>query len=132
MSVLNLLIPVVSSVLDRVLPGDSNEIKVKRLEIENELQKALVQENVAQIEVNKNEASSTNLFVSGWRPFIGWVCGLSLAYPLFKIFADWWCTSHGMPSLPSINNTELQTILYGMLGLGGMRTYEKIKGVNSR
>lgn len=129
---LNILLPMIGSVLDRVLPGDAPEVKAKKLEIESELQKAVIQENISQLEVNKNEAASNSLFVAGWRPFVGWICGLSLAYPLVKSFADWYLVAHGMPKLPDISSEELTTILYGMLGLGGMRTFEKIKSIDTK
>lgn len=88
----------------------------------------------AQTDVNKVEAASTNLFVSGWRPFIGWVCGLGLmaqfiVAPLFT----WISTLVGHPTpFPPLDLGTLGTLLFGMLGLGAMRTTEKINGVAAK
>ena len=84
----------------------------------------------AQIEVNKTEAAHRNVFVAGWRPFIGWVCGAAFAYhfvlqPIF-VFA---LAAYGVSlELPSFDMGALMTVLTGMLGLGGLRTFEKMKG----
>ena len=84
---------------------------------------------IAQTEVNKVEAANENIFVSGARPFILWVCGFSLAYhfilqPLLAFFFS----SIGHPvNLPIFDMDSLNTILMGMLGLGGMRSFEKMK-----
>jgi len=86
----------------------------------------------SQIDVNKVEAASPSLFVAGWRPFVGWVCGSALAWNfvgepflafLVGVFA--W----KLPPLPILDNGALTTVLLGMLGIGGMRTFEKVKGV---
>jgi hypothetical protein len=79
---------------------------------------------VGQLEINKVEAAHKSLFVSGWRPFIGWVCGVGLLYnvlvqPIFDIWVD----------MPEINPDLLYPVLLGMLGMSGLRTYEKFKGV---
>ena len=79
----------------------------------------------AQIEVNKVEAASSNLFVAGWRPFIGWVCGVALAYNfVLRDLLVWWVGQDQVP--PALQMEHLMTVLVGMLGLGGMRTYEKL------
>jgi hypothetical protein len=81
--------------------------------------------------VNAIEAGSTRLFVAGWRPFVGWICGLSLGFkyiggPLLAMAA----AAAGHPvTLPDLGIGELMPLLFGMLGLGAMRTTEKIKGV---
>jgi hypothetical protein len=79
---------------------------------------------VGQLEINKVEAAHKSLFVAGWRPFIGWVCGVGLLYnvliqPIFDIWVD----------MPEINPDLLYPVLLGMLGMSGLRTYEKFKGV---
>lgn len=85
-----------------------------------------------QITVNQVEAASTSLFVSGWRPFVGWTCGAAFAYKFvlapFAVLALT-ATGHAI-TLPVLDFTEMSTILLGMLGLGSMRTVEKIKGVS--
>lgn len=87
---------------------------------------------LAQAEVNKTEAANKNVFVSGWRPFIGWTCGAALAWhfvlsPLAIFFAAW--LGAELPALPEFDMNSLMTVLLGMLGLGGLRSYEKTKGV---
>jgi hypothetical protein len=83
---------------------------------------------LAQIAVNQEEAKNDNLFVSGWRPFIGWVCGTAFAYhfvalPIFESIA----TAMGYKVvMPVFNMAELTTVLMGMLGLGSLRTVEKM------
>ena len=78
-----------------------------------------------QLEVNKTEAAHKSLFVAGWRPFIGWCCGLGLLYsvllsPLLDIWFD----------MPAIDSSILMQTMTGMLGLGFLRSYEKVKGVS--
>jgi hypothetical protein len=87
---------------------------------------------LAQIEVNKAEAASGSVFKGGWRPFIGWVCGGAFAYHfvlqpviVFAVVA----AGVDLPPLPEFDMTSLMTVLMGMLGLGGLRTYEKQKGL---
>jgi len=84
-----------------------------------------------QIEINKEEAKNSNLFVAGWRPFIGWVSGGTLAYtwvgaPLLKWVAD--LTGH-IVSMPAVSADDIMPVVLAMLGIGAMRTYEKTKGV---
>lgn len=85
-----------------------------------------------QMEINKTEAASKNLFVAGWRPFVGWVCGFGLAYaailePLMRFIAS---VNDYAGTFPIIDTTITMQVLLGMLGLGAMRTREKEKGVN--
>ena len=78
-----------------------------------------------QNEVNKIEAQHRSIFVAGWRPFIGWVCGLALLYNFILRDIIAWLSPDIMP--PALQMDHLITILLGMLGLGGLRTYEKLK-----
>ena len=85
-----------------------------------------------QLEVNKVEAASSSVFVAGWRPFIGWTCGSALAYtyiayPLLMWAQAFWFP-HINPPVLGIDNM-LYELLFGMLGMAGFRTFEKIKGV---
>lgn len=89
-----------------------------------------------QTDINKQEAGSNFLFVAGWRPFVGWVCGSALAYnyilqPLLQFGIVASGVELNIASLPILNSGELMTVLLGMLGLGGLRTYEKTLGVAS-
>lgn len=83
-----------------------------------------------QIDTNKAEAASPSVFTSGWRPFIGWICGMALAYQyLARPLAAWAfaIAGHPLPVMPGLDDS-LWELLFGMLGLGGLRTFEKIKG----
>ena len=78
-----------------------------------------------QNEVNKIEAQHRSIFVAGWRPFIGWVCGVALLYNFILRDIIAWISPNIMP--PALQMEHLLTVLTGMLGLGGLRTYEKLK-----
>jgi hypothetical protein len=87
-----------------------------------------------QMEINKIEAGSSSVFVAGWRPFAGWVCGIGLAYvsiiePVARLVA----TFVGyIGDFPAIDTTLTMQVLLGMLGMGGLRTLDKIKGVAAK
>lgn len=84
----------------------------------------------AQIGVNAVEAANPSLFTSGWRPAIGWICGAALAYQyLLRPLVSWGviAAGHPLPAMPGLDD-NLWQLLMGMLGLGGLRTFEKIKG----
>ena len=82
--------------------------------------------------INKEEAKSRNIFIAGWRPFVGWTCGLALFWhflglPVTLFITGWFNLQH--PPLPEFDMNSLMTVLLGMLGLGGMRSFEKFKGL---
>ena len=115
---------VVGKIIDKVAGH------VDKFTLDKEEKAQLIQEiNKAQIEVNKIESGSSSLFKSGWRPFVGWTCGVALCYhfvlqPLLMFVF----LAIGKPmELPIFDMTTLTTVLMGMLGLGGLRTYEKVK-----
>tara|TARA_R100001463_G_scaffold470_2_gene2119 strand:- start:573 stop:944 length:372 start_codon:yes stop_codon:yes gene_type:complete len=115
---------VVAGIIDKVAGH------VDKFTLDKEEKAQLIQEiNKAQIEVNKVEAGSSSLFVSGWRPFVGWTCGVALCYHfVLQPFLMFVLSSTGNPmELPTFDMTTLTTVLMGMLGLGGLRTYEKVK-----
>ena len=78
-----------------------------------------------QLEINKIEAAHKSLFVAGWRPFIGWICGLGLAYNVIisQVLSIWF-------AVPEVDSNLLMPVMTGLLGLGAMRSYEKTKGVS--
>jgi hypothetical protein len=79
-----------------------------------------------QAKINEIEAGHRTVFVAGWRPFIGWVCGIALAYNfVIRDLFIWALKPQDVP--PALQMEHLMTVLLGMLGLGGLRTYEKIK-----
>ena len=124
---------VVKPILDKWIPDASERLKAEQAILG--AGQAVV---MAQIEINKTEASSSSIFVSGWRPAIGWVCAGSLFYAVigfncmnwvFHVMTIWQGTQ--VPLLPPPDTTITMELLLGMLGLGGYRTYEKLKGVAS-
>jgi len=125
------LIGPVTSLLDKFIPDADEKARIAH-ELATMGEKHAQQLALAQIEVNKAEAASGSIFKGGWRPFIGWVCGVAFAYHFVLqpviLFA---VTAYGLqiPELPEFDMTSLMTVLGGMLGIGGLRTYEKKKGL---
>jgi hypothetical protein len=123
-------------VIDRLFPDPTQAASAKleliKLQQSGELANLSADVEIAkgQMAVNQAEAGG-GLFVGGWRPFIGWTCGAAFAYKFVLAPAvAFGMTAAGHPiSLPVLDFTEMSTVLLGMLGLGGMRTVEKIKGV---
>jgi hypothetical protein len=117
---LSALIGPVSAILDKVIPD-----KDLREKLSHEIATMADKQMSAQIEVNKVEAAHKSLFVAGWRPAIGWICGLALLYStiISPILGIWF-------TVPVVDTSLLTTVLMGMLGLGAMRTFEKTKGVS--
>jgi hypothetical protein len=98
---------------------------------ESELRSSLQLWDKGQTDVNAVEAANPNVFVSGWRPFIGWVCGLALAYQYVAApLLMWVATSlHIAMAAPPKLDGMLWELVFALLGMGGLRTFEKIKGV---
>lgn len=108
-----------------------NKIWPDKSEAERQQLAAAVAIVQGQIDINKAEAANPSGFTSGWRPAIGWVCALALAAQYIARPALQWAgimTGHQFPTLPGIDDNLWQLML-GMLGLGGLRSYEKVKGV---
>lgn len=117
------LIAPITGLLDKIVP-DADERARLAHEINTLAERQHHETVMAQIAVNQQEAAHKSIFVSGWRPFIGWVCGIALAYSTIAspFLAIWF-------AVPAVNVELLWPVLGGMLGLGGMRTVEKTKGV---
>lgn len=120
-----------TSVINKIWPDPVKQAeeqrKLQKLAQEGDLARlnAEVKLMVSQMEVNKIEAAHKSIFVAGWRPFIGWVCGFGLMYnvilsPIIDIWTE----------VPEVNPDLLYPVLLGMLGLGGMRSFEKLKRVS--
>ena len=110
------------AITGEISPEKKAEIEQRAMEIEFTMTKA-------QTDINLEEAKNPNLFVSGWRPFIGWICGFSLAWQFIgsPIF-DWIVKLTGNNIVaPTLDTGSLITVLFALLGLGGLRTYEKTK-----
>lgn len=124
-----LLTTVVGAIVDRI--PDPNERERKRAEIEAELVKQANALALAQAEQNKVEAAHGSVFVAGWRPFIGWVCGCALAWAFIVQPIAVWAAAIIAPGaqVPGIVTDNLFELVLAMLGLGGLRTFEKLRGV---
>ena len=132
-SLLPSLLPAVTSIIGRFLPEDKEERAKAEREIESQLASHLAKVDLAQMAINREEAKSRNIFVAGWRPFIGWTCGISLAWTYVGIpIAQFALAPAGQLHviLPTVDMSEMMPVLLGMLGLGGLRTFEKFKGVS--
>ncbi len=131
-----LLASILPGLLDKILPdpGAAADAKLKVMELAQKGELAAMDADVrlalGQMEVNKAEAS-TDLFRGGWRPACGWVCAFGLAYNfLLRPLLPWFAKLAGfnVPDLPAIDTDTLMVLLTGMLGLGGLRTFERVKG----
>lgn len=131
---LQALIGPVTGLLDKFIE-DKDQKAALAHEIATMAEKQMHEQTMGQLEVNKAEAAHRSIFVAGWRPMVGWVCAAALAYhfilyPLAVFILVYFNVSGLHPSdLPSFDMDSLMTVLLGMLGLGGLRTYEKSKGV---
>lgn len=118
--------------IDRLWP-DAAQAAAAKLELIKLQQSGELAQIAGQLQINATEAASSSVFVGGWRPGIGWVCGAALAMQyIARPLLEWAgiVLGHPLPTLPGID-ANLWELLLGMLGLGGLRTYEKVKGVAS-
>ena len=124
-------LPLIDKLVDRI-PDPAAKEKAK-LQMQADLLAALVKESEGQAEINKIEAASPSVFVSGWRPFVGWVCAGGMCYSFIgQPLLGWVSNIYHYPLPPGLDTGTLLTVLGGLLGLGGMRTVEKINGVASK
>jgi len=126
------ILPAVTDIVGRFLPEDKEERAKAERKIEAELASHLAKVDLAQMSINKEEAKSGNVFIAGWRPFIGWTCGIALAWtyvgtPILQFVL---AQTGNLIDLPALDMSQMMPVLLGMLGLGGLRTFEKFKGVN--
>ena len=119
--------------IDRMWP-DPAQAATAKLELIKLQQSGDLAQMTGQLEINKVEAANANIFVSGWRPAIGWVCALALLYqylvrPLaVAVFA---AVGHPLPTMPGLDE-NLWQLMMAMLGMGGLRTFEKVQGVAAK
>jgi len=125
------LLPSIMDVAGRFLPEDKEKRAEAEREIEAKLADSLAKLDLVQAETNKVEAGHRSLFVAGWRPFIGWSCGFALAYTyvMQPILTFGLAQAGYLVDLPAVNLGEMMPVLMGLLGLGGLRSWEKVKGV---
>jgi hypothetical protein len=126
------LLPAVTDVIGRFLSEDKEKRAAAEREIEKQLATHLAKIDLAQLEINKQEAAHRNIFVSGWRPFIGWSCGIAMcyAYIIQPITIFVLAQTGNLVSLPTLDLSEMMPVLLGMLGLGGLRSFEKYKKIS--
>lgn len=122
---------VVSPILDKIIP-DVNARAAAQAELAKMALQGDLDQLAGQLAINKDEAQSRSVFVAGWRPSIGWTCALALFYqyvagPLIEYGALLFGKT--LPPLPKLDDVLWQ-LLFGMLGMGGLRTIEKIKGAS--
>jgi hypothetical protein len=128
-------------IIDKIFPdkdaADKAKLEMMKMQQNGELQVLQNEFNLAmkQGEINVEEAKNASIFVSGWRPFVGWVCGSAIAYnyvamPLLVWAAKW--IDPNAPGMPVLETGELMTLLLGMLGIGAMRSYDKANSPNCK
>lgn len=133
----------IGTVIDSVgkIAGDLITTDKERLELELRAKELDQSIDLAQIEVNKVEAEHSSIFVAGWRPAIGWIGAAAMAYQflLYPLMLWGWTYLQGMGWIPAgltpppvLDADQLWVILSGILGIAGMRSYEKSKGVASK
>jgi len=126
------LFDVAKGLLDRLFPDPAAkaaaQMELFKMQQNGELAQLAATTDLAkaQLVVNAAEAASGSLFVAGWRPACGWVCAFALGYE-FLVRPLW--TAYSGVVMPDLDMTDLYSLLAGMLGLGGLRTLEKVKGV---
>lgn len=128
LAVIDTVLGGIFGIINRIVP-DKNQAAKIQAEIEMYKLTSDFQNAMAQIQVNQAEGNHESVFVSGWRPFIGWVCGFSFAYHVIAVpLIVFVSTIIGKPvPLPAFDVMLLMNVLFGMLGLGGFRTYEKVQ-----
>jgi hypothetical protein len=128
MMVVDALLGLGGKLIDKLIPDpaarDAARLELLKLQQSGELAAML-----AQTEINKVEAASASVFVAGWRPAIGWVCAMAMGYQY--LLRPFLVAYHPALAFPGLDD-NLWQLLAGMLGLGGLRTFEKVNGVASR
>lgn len=123
-----ILIPLLqlgSSLIERWIPDKAAQAKAE-MDLLKMAGEQDFQSTIKQIEVNIQEAQHQSIFVAGWRPFVGWICGLGLAYQaILHNLIEWLSGIYGFPVPPAPDSEVLIYVLGGLLGLGALRTYEK-------
>ncbi len=129
-------IQAIGDVVDKFVTTDKErlELQIEREKAEQDheyrMEQLDQQLDIAQTEVNKVEAANPSVFVAGWRPAIGWVCALALGYQFILYPLLTWFAIDRHP--PQMDLTELYPLIFGMLGIAGMRSFDKLKGTDTR
>ncbi len=133
------IVDVTGKVIDKLFPDpaqrDAAKLELLKQQQAGEFKQMDVDFQLAieQIKVNAVEAASASVFVGGWRPAAGWVCVGGLAYTfMLQPLLTWGALILGKPPFPALDTTVLMELLFGMLGLGGLRSYDKTKGTAAK
>lgn len=123
-----LLIPIIGNVFDKIFPDKTKADEAKARLIELQMNGEL-QQIMGQLDINKAEVASGNAYASSWRPTIGYICAVGLAYNFIIYPTLGWYAATYMPGFtpPPLLSDNLMELVMGMLGLAGLRTVEKIK-----
>ncbi len=126
---LGTILDVGKTILDRFVPDPAQkaaaEMELIKMAADGELKQV-----IAQLEINAREAQHQSIWVSGWRPFFGWAGGAGFVYStIVQPLLTWYGTIKGWPAPPSLNIDLLWVVITGLLGIGGLRTLEKVKRV---
>jgi hypothetical protein len=118
------------TLIDRFVPDPEKkaaaELEMLKMAADGELKQV-----IAQLEINAKEAAHPSVFVAGWRPFFGWAGGIGFVYAtVLQPILVWYGSARGWPTPPDINIDLLWVVITGMLGIGGLRTFEKRTGVS--
>ena len=121
-----------NNIIGRLFPDPAQkaaaELELLKLSQEGDLQKIL-----AQLTINAKEAESASIFVAGWRPFVGWICGVGLLYAtIIHNLLEWLSEVQGWTTPPAVDTGTLLYVLGALLGIGGLRTLEKVLGVATK
>lgn len=131
------LLPIIGQIIEKIIPDPVAAAAAKQAAFDSAMRGELayldadVKLALGQMEINKEEARDPSLFKSGWRPGVGWLCLAGFAYmAVVRPLLPWILTVAGVtvPPLPPIDTVEIGALLFGMLGLGGMRSAERMKG----
>lgn len=126
------LLDIGGKVIERIWPNPADAANAK-FELFKLQQSGELQQIAGQLKINEAEASNPSVFVSGWRPFVGWVCGFGLVYSFIgQPLLAWGSVNFHFVIPPTLDLGTLLTILGGMLGLSGLRTAEKLSGVDRK
>lgn len=123
------ILPEALKIIDDFIP-DKDAAQRAKDQINAKLVDAATQANLEQIKTNQTEAQHRSVWVAGWRPAIGWACAAGFGYTFlgYPILA-WLGAIYGWPELPAVRTDILLEMTFGMLGMAGLRTFEKLKGV---
>lgn len=126
------LLEVGKTLLDRFVPDPeakrAAEAEFLKMAMDGELR-----QTIAQLEINAREAAHPSVFVAGWRPFFGWAGGFAFVYAtIAQPLLAWYGASKGWGAPPQLNIDLLWVVVTGLLGIGGMRSFDKVKGVASK